>query len=280
VSCRDFIQSDHKSIRFNSRSNVGRFRVLERGFLFVLMLGGGALALADDSAQNPDNGTDPTRLNRSVSASLEHLSLGGDLSQNTFTMLYTTPITDDARTALRLTVPLIQNDAAGRETYSLSDVGLSISRVLKLTQQYGIVVSGEMTFDTANETEGGAGKNVFRGTVAYVQFLPGGIILAPTLNQSNSIWGDRDRRDVNMTVLDFYIVPKLPDPKTFVTFDPAINSNWEIGAQFFSLAVTIGRALGPAFGGRSQIYVRASTFAGGERAADWGIEIGYKVLGF
>lgn len=244
------------------------------------MLAGDASALADDSDQNQDNGTDPTRLNRSVSASLEHLNLGGDLSQNTFTMLYTTPITDDARSALRLTVPFIQNDLAGRESYSLSDVGLSISRVLELTRQYGLVVSGEMTFDTANETEGGTGKNVFRGTVAYVKFLPGGIIFAPTLNQSNSIWGDRDRRDINMTVLDFYIVPKLADPKTFVTFDPALNGNWEIGAQFFSLAMTVGRALGPAFGGRSQIYVRASSYAGGERAADWGVEVGYKVLGF
>jgi hypothetical protein len=104
-----------------------------------------------------------------------------------------------------------------------------------------------MTFDTANETERAAGKNVFRGTAAYVKFLPGGIIFAPTLNQSNSIWGDRDRRDVNMTVLDFYIVPKLSDPKTFVTFDPAINSNWD-AAILAELYACMGEAASGAHG--------------------------------
>jgi hypothetical protein len=211
---------------------------------------------------------------------LEHLSLRGELSQNTFDVQYSTPITDDARTALRLTVPFIQTDVAGSDSYSLSDVGLKISDVLRITRQYGIVVSGEVTFDTANQTEGGTGKNVFKGTLAYVKFLEGGMIVAPLLNQSNSIWGEGDRRAVNMTVLDFYIVPKLNDPNTFVTLDPAINSNWQIGAQFLSLAVTIGRALGPAFGGRAQIYLRSSTFAGGERSANWGVEVGYRVIGF
>jgi hypothetical protein len=44
--------------------------------------------------------------------------------------------------------------------------------------------------------------------------------------------------------------------------------------------LTTGYSLGPAFGGSSQIYVRSSTYAGGERAANWGIEVGYKVLRF
>lgn len=249
-------------------------------FALELMMMGGSSALADNSAQTPDNGTDPTRLTQSISTSLEHLSLRGELSQNTFDVQYSTPITDDARTALRLTVPFIQTDVAGNDSYSLSDVGLKISDVLTITRQYGIVVSGEVTFDTANQTEGGTGKNVFKGTIAYVKFLEDGMIVAPSLNQSNSIWGEGDRRAVNMTVLDFYIVPKLDDPNTFLTLDPAINSNWQIGAQFLSLAVTIGRALGPAFGGRAQIYLRSSTFAGGERSANWGVEVGYRVIGF
>jgi hypothetical protein len=54
----------------------------------------------------------------------------------------------------------------------------------------------------------------------------------------------------------------------------------ENDAEFASVAVTIGRVIGPAFGGSSQVYVKPGVFLGGERSADWGIEIGYKVIGF
>ena len=241
---------------------------------------GARSAFPDDSTASPDNGTDPTRLSRSAGASLDHLNLGGGLTQNTLEWFYSSPITADGRTALRLGVPLIQNDIAGHGAYSLSDIGLKISNVVKITPRYGIVVAAEVTFDTANQTEGGTGKNVFKATLAYVNFLPHGIIFAPTLNQSISVWGQRDRADVNMTILDFYLVPKLADPRFFVTFDPALNGNWELGTHYLSFAVTVGRALGRAFGGNSQIYLRSSTYAGGERVANWGIEVGYRVLGF
>jgi hypothetical protein len=254
---------------------------LSAGALVVVGLITGVCSRSEDASQNPDNGTDPTRQSRSVSTSLEHLDLGGGVSQETFKAQYTTPITSDGRTAMRLTVPLVQNDIEGREGYSLSDIGLKLSDVVKITRQYGIVIAGELTFDTANQIEGGTGKNVFKGTFTYAKFLQGGSIFAPSLNQSNSIWGgDSDRPSVNYTVLDFYFVPKLKDPKTFVTFDPAINSNWETKAKFPSLAITIGRALGPVFGGRSQIYLKPETFAGGDRSANWGVEVGYKVIGF
>jgi hypothetical protein len=83
---------------------------------------------------------------------------------------------------MRLTVPLVRNDIAGREGYSLSDIGLKISDVVKITRQYGIVAAGELTFDTANQTEGGTGKNVFKGTLTYANFLKGGSIFAPSLS--------------------------------------------------------------------------------------------------
>jgi hypothetical protein len=75
-------------------------------------------------------------------------------------------------------------------------------------------------------------------------------------------------------------VPKLSDPRYYVTFDPALTADVENDAEFASVAVTIGRVIGPAFGGSSQVYVKPGVFLGGERSADWGIEIGYKVIGF
>jgi hypothetical protein len=49
---------------------------------------------------------------------------------------------------------------------------------------------------------------------------------------------------------------------------------------FAGLAVTLGCSLGPAMGGTSQVYVKPQIFFGSERPSNWGIEIGYKLLGF
>lgn len=80
--------------------------------------------------------------------------------------------------------------------------------------------------------------------------------------------------------MDFYYVPKLKDQRYFVTVDPAWTADLENNAKFGSLAVTIGRLLGRAFGASTQLYVKPSVFAGSERSADWGLEVGYKVVGF
>jgi hypothetical protein len=44
--------------------------------------------------------------------------------------------------------------------------------------------------------------------------------------------------------------------------------------------VTVGRSLGPALGGNSQVFIKPTVFAGGDRPGKWGVEVGYKVIGF
>ena len=44
--------------------------------------------------------------------------------------------------------------------------------------------------------------------------------------------------------------------------------------------MTYGRVLGPAFGGTGIVTIKPSVFAGDDRFGDWGLEVGYKVLGF
>lgn len=111
-------------------------------------------------------------------------------------------------------------------------------------------------------------------------FLTGGHIFAPAAVQTKSLGGNSARAKVNNTVFDFYYVPRLSDPKTFVTVDPALSFDWEREKTFASLAVTLGRAIGPAFGGNAQVFIKPSVFGGGERPANRGVEVGYKVIGF
>ena len=98
--------------------------------------------------------------------------------------------------------------------------------------------------------------------------------------QSNSLWGDGNRPDVNFTTIDFYYVPKLANPKNLITYDPALNFDWENEKQFVSLAITFGRVLGPQLGGNGVLFVKPSVFGGSDRPGPWGLEVGYKVIGF
>ena len=44
--------------------------------------------------------------------------------------------------------------------------------------------------------------------------------------------------------------------------------------------MTYGRVVGPAFGGTGIVTIKPQVFAGDGRPGDWGLEVGYKVLGF
>jgi hypothetical protein len=151
--------------------------------------------------------------------------------------------------------------------------------VFGLTRERGLVAQAEMIFDTASRGELGAGKHVFKGTFIYARFLPKGIF-APALVHSLDVGGDSQRPGVSITTIDLYYVPKLADPRYFVTLDPALNFDWERDARFGSLGITAGRTVGKAFGGLAQVYVKPSVLFGRAPPGDWSLELGFKVLGF
>lgn len=238
--------------------------------------------LASFGAQSKevDNGTDPTKFSTGAGVQLEHIDLKAGFSAQTLKFNLTMPFGAKKDSNVRLLLPMVRTDVLGRSGYHMGDLSVKVNHVAALTPKYGIVVAGEVIFDTASRPEGGSGKHVFKGNAVYAMFLSSGDIFAPAIVQSASIGGDAKRAKVNSTVFDFYYVPKLADPKTFVTFDPALSFDWENNTKFASLAVTVGRAIGPAFGGNSQVFVKPTVFAGGDRPGKWGLEVGYKVLGF
>ena len=238
------------------------------------------LTFAADPTAPPDNGTDPTKVNASAGTAAEHLGLRGGFAQDTLKCYYATPVALGERTSLRLQLPLARNDVAGKHGFGLGDLSLKLTKVYTVTKAYGIVFSGELSFDTAARPELGAGQTVCKPTFVYAKFLAGGDIFAPAVVQSIGVGGRGTRARVNSTVFDFYYVPRSTIPKLFMTLDPALSIDWEGKREFVSLAVTLGRSLGPAFGGNAQVYIKPTIFAGGERPANWGIEVGYKVIGF
>lgn len=95
-------------------------------------------------------------------------------------------------------------DVFGDSGYDIGDFSIEVAHVFGLSKKGAFVAKGEMLFDTAARPELGTGQNVLKGTLIYAKFLKGGSISAPAVVQSNSLWGDDNRQDVNFTTFDFY----------------------------------------------------------------------------
>ena len=247
--------------------------------LSVLLLGCAAGPALAAGADQPNNGTDPTRLISTAALVYEYNDLANDLERHAPRFDLILPFGEKQDYSLRLRVPVIRNDVFGDSSFNLGDVSLTGTHVFGVTPKRGMVVQGEYIANTADRPELGTGRHVFKGTFIYARFLPQGIF-APALVHSVDLGGDTGRADVSITTMDFYYVPKLKDPRNFVTIDPSLNFDWENNAEFASLAVTAGRTVGQAFGGITQVYIKPSVLMGHERPGDWSVEVGFKVLGF
>ncbi|MXO59925.1 hypothetical protein GRI89_10275 [Altererythrobacter salegens] len=231
---------------------------------------------AQPAAEN--NGTDPTKPVSLAQVYWEHFDLRGDLNQDTLMLRYEQPLGD--RSALRASVPFVSNNGAGRDGMVLGDVAVRFLHIPVVTKTHGIVLQGEVAFDTASRAEAGTGQTVLNGTFIYAMFLKNGSIFAPAWKQSHGVGVDAGRSRVSATTLDFYYVPKLKDKANFVTVDPYFVYNWKGDTAYAGLAVTGGRTVGKVFGGALQIYVKPSLVFGKNRPGNWAIETGVKLLNF
>ena len=246
----------------------------------------GGVAQAQDSAApdtpphhaEPDNGTDPTRVRRSLTVDFEHLELRGGFTSDTLEAIWSEPL--GSHTALNLTVPLPSVDVAGDDSFGFGDVELQLTHIPVVTRHYGIVFKGEVAFDTASRPELGTGNTVLEATAIYARFLKGGSILAPSLEYDYGIERDAGRSRVNQATLDIYYVPRLKNRAYYMTLDPFVNANFTTDEVSGGLLVTLGRVIGPALGGRLQAYVKPGLYVGTNRSANWGVEVGLKLLDF
>jgi len=256
-----------------------RIPKLVANMLIPLACGLQAAGAAHAEDQQVNNGTDPTKLTRKFIATYEHVDLSGGGGKDVLKFNYKMSLSNDLSLDLKLPVSRVAG-LGGNERFDLGDASVAFSHVFGLSKESGNVLIGELSFDTAARPELGAGRTVFKGSYIRAFFLTGGSIFAPAAVQEISIGGNTSRADVNKTTFDFYYVPKLSDPQNLVTFDPSIVFDWESNKQYGALAVTFGRVFGKAFGGNSVLTVKPSAFAGAERPGNWGLELGWKLIGF
>jgi len=237
-----------------------------------------ALPIHAAAEKDLDNdGTDPTRPPTMAGLSFEHVDLRNGFSNQSLFATIQAPIGSGGQT-LKLRLPVSANDTTADHDYGLGDISLKYTNVLERNAAYGLVFSVELLFNTAARPALGAGINVLKLTGVYAHFLEGGAIFAPALVHSIATGGDHSRDRVNLTTVDFYYVPRLANPKLYMTFDPNLSRDWEKSRIYGGLAVTLGYRLGPMLGGRGQAYIKPQGLVGADRPVNWGIEAGFQLL--
>lgn len=226
-----------------------------------------------------DNGTDPTRVSRTMLVKYEYLALRNDGRSDILRFQYTHPLGDGLSLGFKLPVARVDTERASGT--GLGDVSVELGKVFGVTKEGGNVLKAELFFDTATRPELGNGNYVLKASYIRAFFLQNGGIFAPAWVQTVSLLSGEDRPKINLSTVDLYYVPKMADPKNLVTFDPNLNYNWENGNYFAGLAVTLGRNLGKSpFGGNQFVLAKPAVLIGGNRPSSWGLEVTYKVIGF
>jgi hypothetical protein len=255
--------------------------------LLLILFGFPAVAQQDPGEIN--NGTNPTLLTTQFGIQYQYNEINSDLNTGLFEAFYTQPFGAGGKRAFRITVPgsdspfnanPIFGGTPGND-FTLGDVSVTYIDVFYLTPQNGSAFTFELFLDTADEPTAGYGQLVGEFSAFYAYFLNNGAIFAPAWVQTFGLEGGNSQGvDVNVSTFDFYYVPKLANPKYYMTFDPAIIHDWESDDTFGSLQVTFGMLTGRMFGGDSQVFVKPGVQFGGDAPADWTLQVGYKVLNF
>ncbi len=246
-------------------------------------------AKAQEDLSEINNGTNPTLLTTQFGLQYQFNQINSDLNTGLFEAFYTQPFGEGGKRAFRITVPgsdspFNANPIFGGKPgveFTLGDISVTYIDVFHLTEKNGAAFTFELFLDTAETEAAGYGQFAGETSAFYAWFLNNGAIFAPAWVQTFGLEGGNDQgQNVNTTTIDFYYVPKLKNPRFYLTFDPAIIHDWETDATFGSLQVTAGMLTGKAFGGDGQVFIKPGILFGGDRPAEWSVQVGYKVLNF
>ncbi|SDG61167.1 hypothetical protein [Alloyangia pacifica] len=239
---------------------------------------GGYLDQVQREFEEINNGTNPTLLTTQAGIQYQFSQITDDLDAGLWEAFYTQPFGDGSK-AFRFTLPYTNSplDSA----YDFGDFSVTYIDVFHLTEKTGAAFTAEFFLDTASREDTGYGQYAMETSLFYAWFLDSGAIFAPAWVQTFGLEGGNDAgAELNTTTVDFYYVPKLPNPKYYLTFDPAVIHDWEADRTFGSLQVTAGMLTGRAFGGDSQIFIKPGVLFGADAPADWSVQVGFKVLNF
>ena len=118
----------------------------------------------------------------------------------------------------------------------------------------------------------------FGPQVFFAWFAPfGGLVdlIAPGYQHQFSVWEESGASDVNLGLVDLFILKTFNDKQQWVMLNPQGILNYEATTEWVQFDVEIGTMFKTP--GHSA-YVRPSFGIGTDRSYDWSVEVGYKII--
>jgi hypothetical protein len=232
----------------------------------------------DKTGTNPINFTYDFRVYHNVS----ELNAEGDGQSNETTMEFRAPFAD-GKWQFRMRVPYDwkEADTTGDGVNNIDDNGLGNVNIRFLTvpimnkeKKFALATGLEVWFDTANDPKIGASSTLLGPQVFAVFFKPpgGGALVAPAYQHVFSVGGKQaNRSNLDLFYLyglkDKFIDWALLNPQAVIDYE---NDN----DTHINIDIEVGKMLTK----NQSLYLRPGFGIGGDRAFDWNVETGWKVV--
>ena len=257
---------------------------------------------ADISNDTSDkSGTNPVNFQRDLRFYNEYswLNTAGDGNQNVLTMEYRQALFD-GEWQFRARVPYVSSLSADFNNDGIDDIdesglGDANFRLMKkpwFKGRHAIAIAMEFFLNTASEDALGAGTTTLAPQIFYAYFfgrnpipIPGyrgGGLFAPGLQYRFSIDEDAGRSDTDAIAIDINYLAMSEDKTRWLYVNPQILSDRENDQDYAFFDIEFGWMMAkwnPNLKGQS-FYIRPTFTIGADRPTDYGIELGYKFVGW
>ena len=239
-------------------------------------------------------GTNPVNFARDLRVYNEYswLNTDEDGGQNVTTLEYRQAILG-GRWQFRSRVRYSALKVGGIDRVEETGLGDADFRLLKKPWFIGanaFTIGAEFFLNTASEDALGSGTWALSPQVYYARFfgknpIPfygGGGLFAPGLQYRFSVHEDKGRANTDQIVIDLNFLALSKDKTRWLFVNPQIVSDQENNADFAFIDVEFGWMMAkwyPNLKGQS-FYIRPTFTIGADRPTDYGMELGYKFVGW
>ena len=174
----------------------------------------------------------------------QHLQNGEDRNVTTFRSV----VSFAKRFTTRVDIPLVYytGQVADYDQFGLGDISVRLLGYKLIdVKSSALLASVEFSFNTAQSPLLGTGKNMIIPVISYSKlFLKQQTILALSLQQYSSLWGDDTRPDISFSKLQFYYI-KGWSKKVWTLVLPETYLDYKTGKLSMDVEVNLYYRLGP-----------------------------------
>lgn len=228
-------------------------------------------------AQDDNSGTNPIAFTWDFRFYPEAKSLPGNNSSQTFTFEHRVPLGSwQFRTKSSFVSSTVDTPGGSVTTTGFGDSSVRLLTVPIAGPKFALAGGLEAFLNTASQPNLGEGRTSLGPQVFAVFFgaLGQGTLIAPAYQYTFDIAGDDGRAQVSRSLIDVFIVWIAPSKKFWLIADPQFIFDHENDLNWAQLEFEAGSMM---FGPTSN-YIRPSIGIGDDKAYDWSIEFGFKVI--